>query len=169
MKFDKNKILTVVTADQARVGQKGWFASNVETLARLVREEQPKELLGVNAYNAVHAFKTAFQNHALFYPAPEGSMTELMKRYEAETGDLKPIDCCTTHLLGWYERLSKWLESQLTWRPASEKPEKKDMYVVECKPYTGCDSTIVTTAWYDGERFPWNDVVKWIPIPPQGE
>ena len=49
-------------------------------------------------------------------------MTELMKRYEAETGDLKPIDCCTTHLLGWYERLSKWLESQLTWRPASELP-----------------------------------------------
>ena len=41
MEFDKSKILTVVTADQARVGQKGWFASNVETLSRLVLEEQP--------------------------------------------------------------------------------------------------------------------------------
>lgn len=73
MEFDKSKILTVVTADQAKVGQKGWFASNVETLSRLVLEEQPKELLGFDSNNAVHAFKTAFQNHALFYPAPEPS------------------------------------------------------------------------------------------------
>ena len=71
MEFDKSKILTVVTADQAKVGQKGWFASNVETLSRLVLEEQPKELLGFNSNNAVHAFRTSFQNHALFYPAPE--------------------------------------------------------------------------------------------------
>jgi hypothetical protein len=71
MEFDKSKILTVVTADQAKIGQKGWFASNVETLSRLVLEEQPKELLGFDSNNAVHAFKTAFQNHALFYPAPE--------------------------------------------------------------------------------------------------
>ena len=71
MEFDKSKILTVVTADQAKIGQKGWFASNVETLSRLVLEEQPKELLGVDSNNAVHAFKTVFQNHALFYPAPE--------------------------------------------------------------------------------------------------
>lgn len=70
MEFDKTKILTVVTADQAKIGQKGWFASNVETLSRLVLEEQPKELLGFNSNNAVHAFRTSFQNHALFYPAP---------------------------------------------------------------------------------------------------
>lgn len=70
MKFDKTKILTVVTADQAKVGQKGWFASNVETLSRLVLEEQPKELLGFDSNNAVHAFKTYFQSHSLFYPAP---------------------------------------------------------------------------------------------------
>ena len=73
MKFDKNKILTCVTADQAKVGMRGWFASNVETLSCLVLEEQPKELLGFDSNNAVHAFKTAFQNHALFYPAPEPS------------------------------------------------------------------------------------------------
>ena len=76
MEFDKSKILTVVTADQAKVGQKGWFSSNIENLAYLVREEQPKELLGFNSNNAVHAFRTSFQNHALFYPAPEQTYAE---------------------------------------------------------------------------------------------
>ena len=85
MEFDKSKILTVVTADQAKIGQKGWFASNVETLSRLVLEEQPKELLGFDSNNAVHAFKTAFQNHALFYPAPEPT---IMPYIDAELNDL---------------------------------------------------------------------------------
>lgn len=77
MSIDKSKILTVVTADQAKVGMKGWFASNVETLSRMVEEEQPtKELLGIDDHNAVHAFKTVFQNHALFYPAPEPTYAE---------------------------------------------------------------------------------------------
>jgi len=38
-------------------------------------------------------------------------MTELMEKYEKESDDLQPRDCCTTHLLGWYERFSKWLEA----------------------------------------------------------
>ena len=84
MEFDKSKILTVVTADQAKVGMKGWFASNVETLSRLVLEEQPKELLGFDSNNAVHAFKTAFQNHALFYPAPEPTYAERQAQWVKE-------------------------------------------------------------------------------------
>ena len=84
MEFDKSKILTVVTADQAKVGQKGWFASNVETLSRLVLEEQPKELLGFDSNNAVHAFKTTFQNHALFYPAPEPTYAERQAQWVKE-------------------------------------------------------------------------------------
>ena len=84
MEFDKSKILTVVTAGQAKVGQKGWFASNVETLSRLVLEEQPKELLGFDSNNAVHAFKTAFQNHALFYPAPEPTYAERQAQWVKE-------------------------------------------------------------------------------------
>lgn len=35
MEFDKNKILTVVTADQAKVGQKGWFADVLDILREL--------------------------------------------------------------------------------------------------------------------------------------
>ena len=84
MEFDKSKILTVVTADQAKVGMKGWFASNVETLSRLVLEEQPEELLGFDSNNAVHAFKTAFQNHALFYPAPEPTYAERQAQWVKE-------------------------------------------------------------------------------------
>ena len=84
MEFDKNKILTVVTADQAKIGQKGWFASNVETLSRLVLEVQPKELLGFDSNNAVHAFRTAFQNHALFYPTPEPTYAERQAQWIKE-------------------------------------------------------------------------------------
>ena len=86
MKFDKSKILTVVTADQAKVGQKGWFASNVETLSRLVREEPPKELLGFNSNNAVHVFKTCLQNHALFYPALEPTYAERQAEWVKQNG-----------------------------------------------------------------------------------
>ena len=58
------------------------------------------------------------------------------------------------------------LKRQLRWRPASDLPEKAGMYLVEAKPYTGWDSTIITTAYFNGERFPWHDVVRWLPIPP---
>jgi len=105
-------------------------------------------------------------------------MTELMKRFQEETG----IDLFG----GWtYEivnglmtppfnespwmKFNEWLADQLTWRPVSEKPERLGMYFVECKPYTGWDSTIITTTYFDGERFLWHDVVKWLPIPPEGE
>ena len=57
-------------------------------------------------------------------------MKELIKRYEEEADDLQPRDCCTTHLLGWYERFSKWLEAQLTWRPVAQKPDVDGLYVV---------------------------------------
>jgi len=36
-------------------------------------------------------------------------MTESIKRYEKETGDLQPLECSSTHLLGWYNRFCEWL------------------------------------------------------------
>ena len=122
------------------------------------------------------------------------NMTELMKRYEAETGHnafltygITQAICYPTYVEWLEEQLSNQtvekfqeiirnqcdeisaLKAQLTWRPVSEKPEKAGVYFVEARPYTGCDSTIITTAYFDGERFPWHDVVRWLPIPPQGE
>ena len=58
------------------------------------------------------------------------------------------------------------LKAQLRWRPVSEKPDKAGVYFVEGKPYTGCESTIITTAYFDGEIFLWYVVVRWLPIPP---
>lgn len=61
------------------------------------------------------------------------------------------------------------LEAQLTWRPMSEKPEKSGMYFAEVRLYTGNMDNIVITAYFNGERFPLWDVVKWLPIPPAPE
>lgn len=61
------------------------------------------------------------------------------------------------------------LKAQLRWRPVSEKPDKAGVYFVEGKPYTGCESTIITTAYFDGEIFLWYVVVRWLPIPPAPE
>ena len=53
--------------------------------------------------------------------------TELMKRYEAETGK------CATWT--WHERkfltddYIAWIESQFTWRPASELPEENQIVI----------------------------------------
>ena len=126
-------------------------------------------------------------------------MSELMERYEAETGKNASDELYsgsiklympTNDYIQWleskakcnYETVEKFqeiirnqcdeisaLKAQLTWRPVSEKPERLGMYFVECKPYTGWDSTIITTAYFDGERFPWHDVVRWLPIPPTKE
>ncbi len=55
-------------------------------------------------------------------------MTELMKRYEAETDEM-----ATWH---WHDRefltddYIAWLEAQLTWRPVAQKPDVDGLYVV---------------------------------------
>ena len=57
-------------------------------------------------------------------------MTELMKRYEAETGR-KPKDIfmgSEESLIHFTREYVEWLEDQLTWRPVSEKLEKDDEY-----------------------------------------
>lgn len=118
-------------------------------------------------------------------------MTELMKRYLKETGESIQIrgTLMGRNYVAWLETkvldektIEKFqeiirnqcdeisaLKDQLRWRPVSEKPKKADMYFAEVNPYTGCDFTIITTAYFDGERFLWHDVVKWLLIPPQGE
>ena len=44
MEFDKSKILTVVTADQARVGQEGWFGETLSALDKRFGKEHPEVL-----------------------------------------------------------------------------------------------------------------------------
>ena len=89
-------------------------------------------------------------------------MTDLMKRYEKYIGQRVNW---SANPIGY----TKWLEAQLTWRPVTQKPEKADMYFVKARPYTGCESTMIKTAYFDGEQFPWDDIVEWLPIPPAPE
>ena len=62
------------------------------------------------------------------------------------------------------------LKAQLTWRPVSEKPERMGMYLAEVRPYMGNVDVIVTTVYFNGESFlGYDDVVRWLPIPPAPE
>lgn len=51
-------------------------------------------------------------------------MTELMKRYEAETGKKATIALGDTGKNMYRPSYTQWLEAQLRWRPVSEKLEK---------------------------------------------
>ena len=109
--------------------------------------------------------------------------TEMMKRYESETGKQSAI---VKFMAGGqaleqksYPKLGpyvysmdyiQWLEAQLTWRPVSEKPERMGMYLAEVRPYMGNVDVIVTTVYFNGESFlGYDDVVRWLPIPPAPE
>lgn len=62
------------------------------------------------------------------------------------------------------------LKAQLTWRPVSEKPESMGMYLAEVRPYMGNVDVVVTTVYFNGESFlGYDDVVRWLPIPPAPE
>ena len=57
--------------------------------------------------------------------------TEMMKRYEAETGR-KPKNLfmgSEESLIHFTREYVEWLEAQLTWRPVSEKPEKDQIVI----------------------------------------
>ena len=91
-------------------------------------------------------------------------MTELNK----QSPELQPVTV-PAFVVNEYNQLKLEniaLKEQLRWRPVSEPPEKAGVYFVEGKPYTGCESTIITTAYFDGESFLWYVVVRWLPIPP---
>jgi hypothetical protein len=100
-------------------------------------------------------------------------MTELMKRFQEETG----VDLFG----GWtYEivnglmtppfnespwmKFNEWLAEQLTWRPASEKPEKEGWYL--CKTQYADDTFGVETVFFNGKNFIYSRVIAWLPIPP---
>jgi len=120
-------------------------------------------------------------------------MTEMMERYEAERGGIMP---CGMEIPGGFiysKEYVTWLEDQLTeqtlekfqeiirnqcdeisalkeqlrWRLVSEKPEKDGWYL--CKVLYVNDTIGEETVHFDGERFVFSNVVKWLPIPPAPE
>lgn len=71
MKFDKSKILTAVTADQAKVGQKGWVGDNLTDLFRRVSECHPITIASITSESMEKRFIANANVSSLFYPAPE--------------------------------------------------------------------------------------------------
>lgn len=73
MEFDKTKVLTCMTADQARVGTKGWVANAPSDLARRVTECHPITLACVTEESMDKRFIVSANTYALFYPAPKST------------------------------------------------------------------------------------------------
>jgi len=85
MEFDKNKVLTCVTADQAKVGQKGWFGEYLDTLKERVEKEQPNVLERVDlSGKARYIFRTNGDGYSLFYPVPEPTYAERQAQWVKE-------------------------------------------------------------------------------------
>jgi hypothetical protein len=55
--------------------------------------------------------------------------TELMKRYEAETGESLEEAKERWKTFAFYSRYIAWLEAQLTWRSVSELPEEDQIVI----------------------------------------
>jgi len=85
MEFDKNKVLTCVTADQARVGQKGWFGETLSSLEKRVEKEPPEVLERIwLSGDRRYIFMTSNDSWSLFYPAPEPTYAERQAQWVKE-------------------------------------------------------------------------------------
>lgn len=105
-------------------------------------------------------------------------MTELMKRYEAETGESAIMLVCPPNnsprlnIVKVTDEYIAWLEAQITWRPASEKP--KDGQIVFAMIPTGwVVSQYLHGKFYIEDGFTFGDLITgvthWLPIPPKSE
>ena len=69
--FDKSKILTCVTADQAKVGMKGYFADSLQTLEERFRNKIVYTLEAIYKAKCRDRFLAEGYSFALFYPIDE--------------------------------------------------------------------------------------------------
>lgn len=100
MEFDKNKILTVVTADQARIGQKGWFSNHPNLLKSYMERQTPDTLKDLDM-DMDSPFYDGYNYFNLFYPAPEPTyaerQAEWVKKHNLKVGDkvvvLRTAEC----------------------------------------------------------------------------
>ena len=84
MEFDKSKILTVVTADQAKVGSMGHLSNYIPTLEGYVTGHiKPDKLIRVSL-NSIFPFFDGHNYYSLFYPAPEPTYAERQAQWIKE-------------------------------------------------------------------------------------
>ena len=85
MEFDKSKILTVVTADQAKVGQKGWFAILPEYIKESMSGgQEPSVLSNIDLDSPSPFTREGRYEWPLFYPAPEHTYAERQAQWVKE-------------------------------------------------------------------------------------
>lgn len=71
-KFDPNKVLTCVTADQAKVGMRGYVADDLWALKNDFKNNVvPYELVGIRGESYACRFETDDSTFVLFYPIEE--------------------------------------------------------------------------------------------------
>ena len=97
-------------------------------------------------------------------------MTELMKRYEAETDELATWRWHDRELLT--DDYIAWLEAQLRWRPVGEKP-KEGQIVFATIPTGWVVAQYLHGKFYTEDGFTFGDLITgvthWLPIPPAPE
>jgi hypothetical protein len=77
MKFDKSKILTVVTADRLDEGQLGWINDTVECLESDIQIISPYKVFSTNKNIVDFPFTAEDRGiRRYFYPAPEPTYAE---------------------------------------------------------------------------------------------
>lgn len=69
--FDTSKVLTCVTADQATLHTKGYFADSIKSLRYRFKKDEAFELLEVKGDDSLYCFNCGRQDYALFYPIEE--------------------------------------------------------------------------------------------------
>lgn len=104
MEFDKSKVLTVVTADQAKVGMKGWFGETLSALEKRVEKEPSKVLERVLlSGDRRYIFMTNNDSWSLFYPAPELTYAERQAEWVKENNVKKGTMVRVTRTFTSYE------------------------------------------------------------------
>ena len=89
MEFDKSKVLTVVTADQAKAGYKGWFADVLTDLESRANNDAPDFIKNIDLSGKTrYPFKSALigGDWSLFYPdsAPKTTYAERQAQWVKE-------------------------------------------------------------------------------------
>lgn len=89
MRFNEKKVLTMVTANQAIVGDVGWFANTLEHLEEVFKYGDVETIGRIHGSETDRRFeKLEGTSWGLFYPAPY----ELLQKLWVEKNDLKVGD-----------------------------------------------------------------------------